>query len=151
MVFNGSPNKTVFKLNGVQLDIVESYKYLGITLTSKYVTNLFRQHFTSIIDRAKTKAAIIRRHGFHEDGLRFKTVIKQCKLVIRPVLEYGAQALTYNRYSQPAQLGAPCGFAKELDNLQTQILKIEKSHKKFQNCIPGYFVALNRLPACLRY
>ena len=40
MVFHGSRNKTVFKLYGEKLDIAESYKYLGITLTSKNVTNL---------------------------------------------------------------------------------------------------------------
>ena len=45
MVFNGSPKGLDFKLYGNTLEIVESYKYLGITLTSKYVTNLFRTHF----------------------------------------------------------------------------------------------------------
>ena len=70
------PYKTVFKLNGVKLYIVESYKYLGITLTSKYVTNLFRQHFASILDRAKINAAIIRKHGFYDDAQRLNTAIK---------------------------------------------------------------------------
>ena len=71
-----NPYKTVFKLNGVKLDIVESYKYLGLTLTSKYVPNLFRQHFASILDRAKIKAAIIRKRGFYDDAQWLNTAIK---------------------------------------------------------------------------
>ena len=70
------------RVNGITLQTVETYKYLGVILTSKYVTNLFRSHFTSIVEKAKVKAAIIRRHGFHEDGLRLKTAIKLYNLVI---------------------------------------------------------------------
>ena len=75
-VFNGSPKSFEFKLYGDILEIVESHKYLGITLTSKYVTNLFRIHFSDIAERAKLKASVIRRYGFHEDGLRISTAIK---------------------------------------------------------------------------
>ena len=95
MVFNGSPKGVEFKLYGDALEIVESYKYLGITLTSKYVTNLFRIHFSNIVERAKIKVAVISRHGFHEDGLRISTAIKLYKLMIRPLLEYCAQSLAY--------------------------------------------------------
>ena len=57
MVFIGSPKGANFKLYGEVLEIVESFKYLGITLTSKYVTNLFGIHFSDIVERAKLKAA----------------------------------------------------------------------------------------------
>ena len=90
MVFNGAPKTDTFTLNGDRLKIVDCYKYLGVTLTSKYVTNLFRTHFSDVIGRAKIKAAIISKQGFHEDGLRISTVIKLYKLLIRPLLEYGS-------------------------------------------------------------
>ena len=43
--------------------------------------------------------------------------------MIRPLLEYCAQTLSYGRYSQPSLLPEADGFAKELEHLQTQILK----------------------------
>ena len=95
------PSKDVtFFLYNVKLEIVKTYKYLGIILSSKYITNLFRQHYTKIIERARIKSAIIRRHGFHVDGLRLNTAIRLYKLVIRPLLEYCAQTLSYGRYCQ---------------------------------------------------
>ena len=123
MVFDVPAKGVEFKLYGDTLEIVESYKYLGVTLTSKYVNNLFRAHFSTIIERAKVKAGIIRRHGFHEDGLRLKTAVKMYKLIIRPVLEYCAQSISYSRYSNPPQLEVPADFSKELEHLQTKILK----------------------------
>ena len=39
MLFNGPPNGVKFTLENEILEIVDTYKYLGITLTSKYVTN----------------------------------------------------------------------------------------------------------------
>ena len=123
MILNGPSRSVKFKLNDRILELVESYKYLGVTLMSKYVSNLFRIHFHEILERARTKVAIIKRHGFHEDGLRLQTAIKLYKLQIRPVLEYCAQALSYDRYSKPSDLESSTGFAKELEHLQTQVLK----------------------------
>ena len=70
MKFNEPSNDSTFTLNNETIEIVQTYKYLGITLSSKYITNLFRHHFSKISDRAGIKSAIIGRHGFHEDGLR---------------------------------------------------------------------------------
>ena len=106
-----------------KLEIVDSHKYLGVTITSKYVTNLFRAHLSTILEKARVKAAIIRRHGFHEDGLRISTAIKLYKLVIRPLLEYCAQSLSHARYSSSARLDEAIDFTKELEQFQTQTLK----------------------------
>ena len=43
--------------------------------------------------------------------------------IVRPILEYCAQVLTYTRYSQLSQAEAPRGFAKEIEHFQTQTLK----------------------------
>ena len=67
MVFNGRPNGMTFTLNNVKLEIVETYKYLGVVLSSKYITNLFRQHYAKITEKARIKSAILKRHGFHEN------------------------------------------------------------------------------------
>ena len=123
MVLNGPSTHDTFTLRGDKLQIVDSYKYLGVTLTSKYVTNLYRTHFSQVMERAKVKAAIIGKHGFHEDGLRISSVIKLYKLVIRPLLEYSAQVLSYNRYRNPDRPDATSDYIKELEHFQTQTLK----------------------------
>ena len=123
MVLNGSPKTDTFTLNGDKLKIVDCYKYLRVTITSKYITNLFRTHFSIVIDGAKIKTVIISKQGFHEDGLRISTAIKLYKLLIRPLLQYGSQTLCYNRYCNPVRLDAISDYTKELEHLQTQILK----------------------------
>ena len=123
MVFNGSSTDMIFTLNDEQLQIVETYKYLGVILSSKYITNLFRQHYAKITQKARIRSNILKRHGFHEDGLRLKTAIRLYKIVIRPILEYCGQTLSYSRYRQQSRGAEPNGFARELEHLQTQILK----------------------------
>ena len=95
MTFHGPAKNSIFTLSGKALQIVDSHKYLGVTLRSKYVTNLFRSHFSSILEKATVKLALIGRYGFHEDDLRLNTVINMYKLIIRPLLEYCAKYLTY--------------------------------------------------------
>ena len=122
MIFNGPPGDAKFTLSGKTLQVVESHKYLGITITSKYVTNLFRTHFSNILEKARVKASVIKRHGFHKDGLRISTAIRLYKLVIRPLLEYCAQSLSYARYSS-ANIDINIDFVKELEQFQTRTLK----------------------------
>ena len=114
MVLNGPGSDINLKLYNDILDIVDSHKYLGGTFTSNRTTNLFRTHYNLLIDKAKSRASLIRRYGFHADGLRLASAIRLYKLFVRPILEYCAQTLTYTRYSQDAVLDAPTGFAKEI-------------------------------------
>ena len=112
MKFKIPKNDVSFTQCVKNLEIVTSYTYSGISLSSKYITNLFRQHFAKIIERARPKATVIRRHGFHDDGLRLYTAIKMYKLIIRPVLEYCSQTLSYGRYSKPLNLAKTLRFCK---------------------------------------
>ena len=123
MVFNGPPDGFRFTLDNEELEIVDRYKYLGVTLTSRYVTNLFRTHFARILDKARAKAAAIRRHGYHEDGLGLKAAIRLYRLVVRPTLDYCAQSLSYARYSRPLRPDTLGSFADELERFQMQTLK----------------------------
>ena len=123
MILNWASTQVRFTLDETVLDIVSTHRYLGVTLSSRYVTNLFKDHFQSILQRARTKAAAIRGLGFSKNGLRIKSSIKLYKLQVRPLLEFCAQSFTYAAYSQPFQPNAVGCFAKELEHLQTQILK----------------------------
>ena len=123
MTFFGAPAHTSFSLGSAVLEEVQTYKYLGITITSRYVTNLFKDHFTLIIEKAKSVAASIRNYGFSRDGFRTETTIKLYKLLVRPILEFCAQSLTYASYSQPYNPQTLSRFAKKLEHTQTQLLK----------------------------
>ena len=114
MVLNGPSTNISLKLYNDNLEIVHSYKYLGVTLSAKYITNFFKTHFSLVLEKARTRVATIRRYGFHKDGLRLASAVRLYKLFVRPILEYCAQTLTYRRYSQQASPEVYTGFAKKL-------------------------------------
>ena len=112
MILNGSPSHDRFTLDRTPLDVVQTYKYLGVTLGSRYVTNLYKDHFQSILERARNRAAAIRSLGFSKNGFRIKTSVRLYKLLVRPILEFCAQSLSYARYSRPYDPHELCCFAK---------------------------------------
>ena len=129
MVFNRKQGNLHFYLAGEELDIVQKYKYLGIVLTSSGPQNtLYKEHFTKIMEKAKRRIQCIKHLGYHKDGLRPETAIKMYKVLVRPLLEYGAQVMTYRRYYLHSS-GAPVSvdkltfFMKDLEHFQTQALK----------------------------
>ena len=123
MIFNGADKQLIFTLGNTELKIVTTYRYLGVLLTSKYVTNLFKAHFQDILQRAKTRAAAMRCHVSGTTGSRIKSSVKMYQLQVRPILEFCAQSLAYSLYSRPAQPNIVACFAQKLEHLQTQILK----------------------------
>ena len=123
MTFYGAPPHTRHTLGSAVLEEVQTHEYLGITITSRYVTNLFKEHFNLIMEKAKSVAASIRNYGFSMDGFRIKTTIKLYKLLVRPILEFCAQSLSYTNYSHPYNPQTLSSFAKKLEHTQTQILK----------------------------
>ena len=76
MVLNGPRCNIILKLNNEKLQIVHRFKYLGVTLDAKRITNLFKTHFSLMLEKTKTRVAMIRRFGFREDGLRLTTSIR---------------------------------------------------------------------------
>ena len=90
MVFNCAAKTNIFTLDTTTLDIVQTYKYLGVILTSRYVTNIFKAQLQHILQRAKTKAAATRCRVFGTPGFRIKSTVKLYKLQVRPLLEFSA-------------------------------------------------------------
>ena len=122
-------HKLSFTLNGEQLEIVHSYKYLGVTISNKRLTTLYKDHFALIKEKANKRLQCIKHFGFHKDGLRPETAIKLYKLLIRPILEYGAQVLVYNHFylnstvKKKGNLDIRTDFVKQLEQFQTKSLK----------------------------
>ena len=129
MVLNRSCTGLEFTLYGKKLDIVKSYKYLGVTLCTRRLTSLYSEHFSKTIEKAEKRLQCIKHYGFHRDGLEPKTAIKMYKLLVRPILEYAAQVLFYQHYylhsnsERTLNLDEPTDFVKTIEHFQTQTLK----------------------------
>ena len=98
MILNRPSTNLRFTLNNDQLEIVKKYKYLGIIITTRRLTTLYTDYFAKIKQKANQRLHCIKHFGFHNDGLRPGTALKLYILLIRPILEYGAQVLIYDHY-----------------------------------------------------
>ncbi len=89
--------KFKFNLNGKILERVNSFKYLGIDIDAAGDVagpgRCYRTFFTNSLNKAETRLASIRLLGYHKDGLRVESAIRLYKLLVRPVLEFGAQVV----------------------------------------------------------
>ena len=115
-----------FKIGNHYIKVVREYKYLGIILTTKRLTNLYSRHFAKALEKAQRRLQCIVHMGFHADGLRIETSIRMYKLLVRPILEYCAQVLIHrNYYLSPtkAQAKSVKDFTQKLEHFQTQALK----------------------------
>ena len=75
-MLNDTDKNVTFTLDKKPLEIVSKFKYLGVVLTSKYVTNLFKDHFDYILKKAKIRAAAIRGYGFSKNRFRVKSFVR---------------------------------------------------------------------------
>ena len=102
---------------------------MGIEISSKNQTNLFTDHFKKTIEKAEKRLHCISHYGFHRDGLKPESTMKLYKLMVRPILEYGAQVLTYQKYCLQSSIDIPKSLNKltaienKLEHFQTQALK----------------------------
>ena len=115
MVLNHSSANLIFTLNYERLEIIKKYKYLGFTITSRRLTSLYTDYFNKIEQKANQRLQCIKHWGFHKDGLRPETALKLYKLLIRPILEYGAQVLIYDHYYLKPKLVAENSLDREAD------------------------------------
>ena len=129
MVLNKPWKSISFTLNNKILDIVKSYKYLGITFANRRLTSLYTEYFALMLEKANRRLQCIKHYGFHKDGLRPETAIKMYKLLVRPILEYGAQVLIFNHhYLSPKTiknrvLNRTSDFVEKIEHFQNQALK----------------------------
>ena len=90
---------------------------------------MYADYFAQIQRKANKRLQCIKHFGFHKDGLRPGTALKLYILLIRPILEYGAQVLIYDHYYlkskfvKTASLDRQADFVKQLEKFQTKALK----------------------------
>ena len=124
-----SPRKDIkFMLGEAILEIITKYKYLGVVLSNKRLTSLYTHHFKLVIERAEKRLNCIRHFGFDSDGLRPASCIAMYKVLLRPILEYASQVLSYRHYyfnvpSKPRTIFEPTDFLLKLEQFQNRTLK----------------------------
>ena len=84
-----------FKIYKKKLEIVSCFKYLGILIQSS--NSPYNRFIDNQLVKAESRLGVVRLLGFHKDGLRISTAIKLYKLLIRPIIEFGAQIVTYSK------------------------------------------------------
>ena len=139
MRFNAGKNKCIvlplntglkglaFNLDGVSIEIVSLTKYLGVLLSRSRLTSLYGKHLTKVLEKAEVRANVIRNKGFQSDGLRPETTIRLYKTLVRPILEYASQVLSYKHYyftdRKCEKIEEPTGMIMRLERFQNKILK----------------------------
>ena len=128
MILNSAKKDLDFRLSGIKLEFVDEYKYLGIMLSRKRLTNLIGHHVARAVEKARTRVNCIRHFGFRNDGLRPVTCISMYTTLVRPILEYGVQALSYKSYSfkksgKIKSIKEPLSYLQRLEKFQNWVLK----------------------------
>ena len=127
LVLNTSKKGLSFRLSDTEIDLVDSVKYLGITLSRKRQTSHYSEHINQILQKAETRTNVIRHFGFHSDGLRPATSIKMYKILARPILQYAAQVISYKHYflkdRKAHNIETPTSIVTKLENFQNRVLK----------------------------
>ena len=116
-----------FNLDGVGIEIVSMARYLGVLLSRSRLTSLYGKHVAQVLEKADVRAKVIRHKGFQSDGLRPETAIRLYKTLVRPILEYASQVLSYKHYyfteRQGDKIEDPTGMIMWLEKFQNRILK----------------------------
>ena len=116
-----------FRLFGKPLKIVKRARYLGIILSRRRLTTLYGDHIKKVLEKAEARVNAIRHQGYHSDGLRPQTSIAMYKTLVRPTLEYAAQALSYKHYyfteRKCVNVDEAPDMIKKLESFQNRTLK----------------------------
>ena len=109
------------------MKIATQVKYLGIILARTRLTSLYGKHMEQLLEKAEARVNAIRHMGFQKDGLRPETSIRMYKMLVRPILEYAAQVLSYKPYyfseRKSEELKEPNKYIKKLVRFQNKALK----------------------------
>ena len=96
----------VFILNNKPLEVVSSFKYLGIIISYKGDVSgaprqggekrAYKDFLSDILSKAEKRVNLVCLLGSHMDGLHPVTASRLYKSLIRPILEFGGQLISYN-------------------------------------------------------
>ena len=127
LALNVGPKGLAIKLSGKSMEAVSQLKYLGIIISRSRLTTLYGRHIEKMLEKAETRINVIRHMGYQRDGLRPEASIRMYKILVRPILEYAAQVLSYQNYyfteRECAKIQEPVEFIKKMESFQNRALK----------------------------
>ena len=127
LALNVGTKGLAIKLSGTNMEAVSQLKYLDIIISSSRLTTLYGKHIEKILEKAETRMNVIRHMGYQRDGLRPEASIIMYKILVRPILEYAAQVLSYQNYyfteRECVKIHEPAEFIRKLERLQNKALK----------------------------
>ena len=129
LTLNTNSKNYQFSLGDVTLEMVKMYKYLGGVISTTRLTSLFTRHIALAIKKAEKRINCIKHFGFESDGLRTATCVWMYKVLVRPILEYAAQVLSYKHYyftsrRKPTTIHKPSDLLLKLEECQNRVLKL---------------------------
>jgi len=87
MIFGRKCNEK-FRLGENELEVVDSYKYLGLLLDKNFI---WKQHLEKVLDKARKKMRSPCAMGLREEDISTRALLRGWDVLIRPLLEYGAE------------------------------------------------------------
>ena len=116
-----------FTLDGETIEVITKTKYLGVLLSRSRLTSLYGKHIREVLEKAEERVNAIRHKGFKSDGLRPETTVRMYKTLVRPIIEYASQVMSYKHYYFTDRRSEPIeettGLIKRLENFQNTVLK----------------------------
>ena len=98
------------------LELVQAYKYLGIVFESAHQN--YKQYLDSILQKILVRSTQLKAIGMDKDGLRATTAIKLYKSLVRPLIDYAAQVLHFNKQTLDSLESAQLKFLKNALGLE---------------------------------
>ena len=119
--------RTVIQANRTNPRTGERNKVSRRNLLKKQIDLTVWKTLAKVLEKAEVRANAIRHTGFHRDGLRPETSIGMYKTLVRPILEYAAEALSFKHYyfteRKCTAVEEPPEMIKRIEKLQNRILK----------------------------
>ena len=92
-----------FSIGGGALRVVTELKYLGIRISDRGDLSSGQGHrgykcfLARTLERAEVRIARVRGFGFHQDSLLHATAVRLYKALVRPILEFATQVVSFSK------------------------------------------------------
>ena len=105
MIFGSPMRNKKFYLGESEMQIVDSYKYLGLILDNNFS---WKAQLDKMVDKARKRSRALCGMGLRE-GISVRGLLRGWQVLVRPVLEYGAEIWGEKKWKQGEDLQLEMG------------------------------------------
>jgi len=105
MIFGKKKSRENFYLGESELEVVANYKYLGLVLDNIFSWKL---HLEKTLEKARKRTKALCGLGLRE-GISAKAVLRGWQVLVRPLLEYGAEIWGEKKWKEGEDLQMEMG------------------------------------------